>query len=64
MPSLNNTAKNNKSLTNEEEPSSNLTLADMPWTLAEDEGTLGRPGSHITKESKNNKTLSNEAENT
>ena len=64
MPAISHEAKNNKSLANEAEPTSNLTLADMPWTLADDEGTLGQPGSHITKESKNNKSLSNEAENT
>lgn len=63
MPGITEELENQKSLTNEAEPTSNLTLADMDWTLADDEGTLGQPGSHITKESKNNKTLSLESEN-
>jgi hypothetical protein len=62
MPGISNDSENLKSLSNEGEPSSDLTLSEMPWTLAEDEGTLGQPGSHVTKESKNNKTLVNESE--
>ena len=55
---------NNKILTNESEATNNPTLAEMPWTLAEDDSTLGQPGSHITKETKNDKTITNEAEHT
>ncbi len=63
MPAITEQAVNNKSLTNED------TINDLTWdeaTMTWDEATAtwNSPGRPITKITKNNKSLSNSAENT
>lgn len=54
-------SKNALTITNEAKVSGiNDTLADRDWTLAEDDGTLGLPGMHISKEAKNSISIVNE----
>lgn len=55
-------SKNTLTITNEAKVTGiNDTLADRDWTLAEDDGTLGLPGLHITKETKNAITITPES---
>jgi hypothetical protein len=54
-------SKNALTITNEAKiTGQDLTLAEMPWALEDDDGTLGLPGLHVTKEAKNSIVISNE----